>query len=679
MVLTAATAVGLVAALLGPQAEASGPAAPTMLTGTVVHVMPDRFGTAEVAADPDEVLTFVATPTAAVPVASDALAELPTGTEVQVEVAPEDVAAGAITPAAVSVVGGPEAARAADGPTRRSGVSTSVAATTADHEVMVVVADLPGRAKATVTAAQVAATVNGGVRSYWSTVTGGRVAFHATAYAGTADGHIRTTSSPCDGGSAAPTVGFWKEVADRVGFRDGPGRHLLVYFRNTSACGGIAGLATLSGDDAGGDLAGGGTLWTNGYNTVSVIGHELGHNLGLGHSQELRCGNNVDAGLARCSKLSYNDLADIMGVSWGNNGFLNAVHLMRLGLLPPGDVVDVTDSRTLTLRPMSTGSGPRVARLRSGGATYLVEARAKVGTDDWLGGSYGRPGVTIRKVLGRDGLSSDDARQFPARESLLLDGDPGTSDALTAPKQYRTVLPVDRWIPLAGDELAVRVRDVGRSGSVVRFRVGSDAADSARTKARKAHVSRAEARLRTGALSRGRVIEVPSRWTWSVTKGGRTHAKHSSARGSVRAATAWRSTTYAHKVRVAGAKLTVRGKARAKYLPESTADFSGGWRKARSSSAFGHRERVARSQGSTATFTVRGRSIGVVARTAPHRGRFAVLVDGARVGTATLSGHRHGTPRVVWRTTLSRGGKHTVQLVRIGTKRAAFDGLVTLR
>ena len=98
---------GLLAALLGPQAEAAAPVRPATLTGTVVHVMPDRFGTAEVAGDPDDVLTFVTTPTSAVPVASDALADLPTGTDVGALGAhPTHSTDAAITPAAVSVLSG---------------------------------------------------------------------------------------------------------------------------------------------------------------------------------------------------------------------------------------------------------------------------------------------------------------------------------------------------------------------------------------------------------------------------------------------------------------------------------------------------------------------------------------------------------------------------------------------
>ena len=57
-------------------------------------------------------------------------------------------------------------------------------------------------------------------------------------------------------------------------FVDGAGKHLLVYFNTAPDCGGVAGLATLGGGPSGGDLAGGGRVWSNGYDTVGVLGHD---------------------------------------------------------------------------------------------------------------------------------------------------------------------------------------------------------------------------------------------------------------------------------------------------------------------------------------------------------------------------------------------------------------------
>jgi hypothetical protein len=688
-------AVGLVAALVAPSALASGDAGPGdgggqragTVVGTVERVQPDHFGTAD-GAD-EQGLTFVHTADGALQVPSGDLAGVPTGATVEVRLADPTLADAAVTNSAgdgkdaqsgaaitdVHVIDGVEAGSVATGDgTARVGA----AAASGTHQVLVVVADLPGQKASGTTAAKVAATVNGPVDDYWSTVTGGRVSFHATAYAGTAGGRVTTTTSPCKAGSVAGTWDFWDEVAAKVGFTDGADQHLLVYFAQTAECAGIAGLGTIGGNADGADLDGGGRVWSNGYNIVGVLGHELGHNLGLGHSQELRCGTSVDAPLARCDKLVYNDLSDIMGLSWGNTGYLNALHLQRLGLLSSGDLVDVTSSRTVTLRPLSKGSGVRVAELTDGGTTYLVEARAAVGLDRWLGSSYGSPGVTVRKVLDRSGLSASQANDYPTRESLLLDGNPRTSDALTGPQDYRTVLPVGGWVPLASGRLGVRVDSVRKRGAVVTFRVGGT------TVASSAHAAAGPARatLRTGDLDGAAgVVRMRSAWGWLLTRPGKAKAKHQSAHAVVAAGRkAWRTTHFHTKVKAPGSgKVKVRGKVRARYLPESAATYQGAWSRSRTGRALGGSERVAKERDASATFQLDCRAVGVVARKGPHRGSLRVFVDGRLRKVVKLSARHAGRSLLVWRKNFGTAGTHTVTVVRSGSKAAGIDGLIALR
>ena len=59
------------------------------------------------------------------------------------------------------------------------------------------------------------------------------------------------------------------------------GSVLKVYaFPRAASCG-WAGLGEMPGDEN----------WTNGYMTLGVIGHEIGHNLGVHHASTLDCRN----------------------------------------------------------------------------------------------------------------------------------------------------------------------------------------------------------------------------------------------------------------------------------------------------------------------------------------------------------------------------------------------------
>ncbi|MDC7710974.1 NEW3 domain-containing protein [Vogesella indigofera] len=169
--------------------------------------------------------------------------------------------------------------------------------------------------------------------------------------------------------------------------------------------------------------------WINGELNVKVIGHELGHNLGLYHAHALECGSSTLA--TTCSAIEYGDGSDIMGN-------LAAVHFsafqkQRLGWLNDGAAAQlqtVTSSGSYTLDPYEVTGGIRPRALRvlksidaSSGkkSWYYIEYRQPLGFDSALPSLYNSnlvKGVQLR-------IATDDE----PNSSHLLDMTPSSSAA----------------------------------------------------------------------------------------------------------------------------------------------------------------------------------------------------------------------------------------------------------
>jgi hypothetical protein len=273
----------------------------------------------------------------------------------------------------------------------RASSTPRVSAATASHAVTVVLA-LPAGAKADgTTAAAMSQVVNGGVSRFWSTASDGRFSFTVAR----ATGWTRLTS-PC-----TDVWSVWDEARRKVGFGAGTRKHLLVYVPPGNGC--PTGLATVGASpDAGGYAIVGGV-------TTGLVAHELGHNLGLGHSDALTCAGTSDATFtgdafgSACRRVPYGDWYDVMGISWENVGSLSTAHAYQLGLLGSGSVVTARGSARVTLRPVSGRTGVRSLRVEDpSGALYVVEYRPATGADAWLGTGADwrglRPGVLLRRT-----------------------------------------------------------------------------------------------------------------------------------------------------------------------------------------------------------------------------------------------------------------------------------------
>lgn len=133
---------------------------------------------------------------------------------------------------------------------------------------------------------------------------------------------------------------------------------------------------------------GGPGAYINNSASVNVIGHEMGHNFGLWHSNGFFCGGASPIG-TNCSNDEYADPADIMGYQYP--GHFNAFQKSKLGWLnayasPP--ITTVTKGQRIILEPYETQTkNPKALQvLKSNNADgtkdyYFVEYRQRIGED----------------------------------------------------------------------------------------------------------------------------------------------------------------------------------------------------------------------------------------------------------------------------------------------------------
>jgi len=187
---------------------------------------------------------------------------------------------------------------------------------------------------------------------------------------------------------------------------------------------------------------------------LPVIGHEMGHNLGLYHSHSLDCGS-VAIAATGCSMLEYGDAFDIMGSS-NRPPHFNAYQKELLGWLNAGvspPVITVSNQggvASYTIEPTETARDgmpralkiPRTAACPSNSEWFYVESRQAQGFDDFLAGNGNvLGGVLVHHVDAGDGDSS-----------ALLDMTPETTSwedaalsaglAFTDPVSSLTIMPV---------------------------------------------------------------------------------------------------------------------------------------------------------------------------------------------------------------------------------------------
>jgi hypothetical protein len=221
---------------------------------------------------------------------------------------------------------------------------------------------------------------------------------------------IPVSSTVCDY-NAIRTYGRQAAAAAGVNV-SGYARHVFAFPANACSW---WGLGTVGGNPS--------SAWVKGTYSLGVIGHELGHNLGLYHSHSYDCGTTVLG--TTCTIGEYGDSLDLMGAS--QTAHFNAFQKERLGWLGYGaspPITSVSASGTYTVAPYE----PRDSRVKAlkilkgtdsmGRKTYYyVEYRQGIGFDAFVASNANvRAGIVIH--MGTE--SSGDS-------SYLLDMTPATS------------------------------------------------------------------------------------------------------------------------------------------------------------------------------------------------------------------------------------------------------------
>jgi hypothetical protein len=164
----------------------------------------------------------------------------------------------------------------------------------------------------------------------------------------------------------------------------------------------------------------GGLVMLRNNASAFVITHELGHSLGLGHTNLIRCTNNgSDGDWSRCNAIEYGGAVDLMS-NVDVKGSLGTYHQWRMGILKDSDILQVWKSQTIDLKYTNAPSGTRAIFLRNGKSTYWIEFRK--GEDGYT------PGLAIYRT------------DPPPASSVVS---PNPSDAIGAPTQAVTS---DVWL-----------------------------------------------------------------------------------------------------------------------------------------------------------------------------------------------------------------------------------------
>lgn len=180
------------------------------------------------------------------------------------------------------------------------------------------------------------------------------------------------STDACDGNFIYGLIKSAQETVKANGVDPAAFEHHQFVLPPTNGCG-WCGLGSVRGP----------YTWINACNSNSVVGHELGHNFGLLHSNRFDNCSTSDWKTG-CTNAEYGDGASMMGVAEGE-----FVGLQKEKLAWMKSIL-VNKSGEYTIEPLETLSGnPKVLRIdRATGESYYVEFRQPIGFDTKINSLY---------------------------------------------------------------------------------------------------------------------------------------------------------------------------------------------------------------------------------------------------------------------------------------------------
>ncbi|MEZ5080804.1 MAG: hypothetical protein R2878_09165 [Thermoleophilia bacterium] len=211
-------------------------------------------------------------------------------------------------------------------------------------------------------------------------------------------------SSICSGSNTrfSEILQWARDAAAANGRPIDPNEYLMVAVQDTATCEpagtgwvGAPGLVVYYSD------------W-NQRDTLTVLAHEMGHNLGMDHARSHECPQGTPTGSASCTNIEYGSPFSIMGNGWadpGPNGF-TALNRYQAGWLAGRTTTLTSGTSTVTLQASGgTAPGTQLLNLSSGGDLW-VEYQSAV-----AGGIFNTPitgGVLVRSDIPSGATASAD-------------------------------------------------------------------------------------------------------------------------------------------------------------------------------------------------------------------------------------------------------------------------------